>query len=221
MPLFSFEGRSPQVHPDAWIAPTATIVGDVVIEARASVWSGAVLRADFGRILVRAGANIQDNSVLHGGEDPVTEIGPGATVGHLCVVHGAVVGAEALIGNGTTVQDGARIGRRALIGAGSLVPPNAEVPDEVLALGSPARVRGPLSPGAAGWVDGNPSIYQELARRHAAGVTEAGERTGRGCLIDLQIPCPQGLPGDGFRTYDRTHGRRCGPGRCDGSRRAP
>jgi carbonic anhydrase/acetyltransferase-like protein (isoleucine patch superfamily) len=172
MPLFSFEGRSPQVHPDAWVAPTATVVGDVVVEAGASIWYGAVLRADFGRIVVRAGANIQDNSVLHGGEDPVTEVGPGATVGHVCVVHGAVIGAEALIGNGTTVQDGARIGARTLIGAGSLVPPNADIPAEVMALGTPARVRGPLTKGAAVWVDGNPAIYQELARRHAAGVTE-------------------------------------------------
>src|SRR5436305_7525696 len=149
MPLFSFEGRSPQVHPDAWVAPTATVVGDVVVEAGASIWYGAVLRADFGRIVVRAGANVQDNSVLHGGADPVTEIGAGATIGHLCVVHGAVIGAEALIGNGATVQDGARIGARSLVGAGSLVPPNAEIPDDVLALGTPARVRGPLTEGAA------------------------------------------------------------------------
>ena len=172
MPLFSFEGRSPQVHPDAWIAPTATLVGDVTVEAHASVWYGAVLRADFGAIVVREGANVQDGSVLHGGDDPVTEVGPGATIGHLCVVHGCVIGAEALIGNGSTVQDGARIGRRALIGAGSLVPPGLVVPDEVLALGSPARVKGPLSAGAAQWVDGNPSIYQELARRHATGVEQ-------------------------------------------------
>ncbi|MCO7221504.1 gamma carbonic anhydrase family protein [Klenkia sp. PcliD-1-E] len=174
MPLFSFEGRSPQVHPDAWIAPTATLVGDVVVEAHASVWYGAVLRADFGRIVVREGANVQDGSVLHGGDDPATEVGPGATIGHLCVVHGCVVGAEALVGNGSTVQDGARIGRRALIGAGSLVPPGLVVPDEVLALGSPAKVRGPLTEGAAQWVDGNPAIYQELARRHAVGVSPVG-----------------------------------------------
>ncbi|MGY1809386.1 gamma carbonic anhydrase family protein [Blastococcus sp. SYSU D00669] len=174
MPLFSFEGRKPQVHPDAWIAPTATLVGDVVVEAGASVWYGAVLRADFGRIVVREGANVQDNSVLHGGDDPETEIGPGATIGHTCVVHGAVIGAEALVGNGATVQDGARIGARALIGAGSLVPPAAEIPDEVLALGAPAQVRGPLSTGARRWVDHNPAVYQELARRHAASVEEVG-----------------------------------------------
>src|SRR6195952_635073 len=145
MPLYEFEGKAPSVHPSAFVAPTASLVGDVTIEENASVWYGVVLRADFGRIVVRAGANVQDNSVLHGGADPVTEVGPGATIGHLCLVHGAVVGAEALIGNGSTVQDGARIGRRAMVGAGSLVPPNAVIPDEVLALGAPARVRGPLS----------------------------------------------------------------------------
>ncbi|SNR29699.1 gamma carbonic anhydrase family protein [Blastococcus mobilis] len=174
MPLFSFEGRSPHVHPEAWVAPTATLIGEVVVEAGASVWYGVVLRADFGRIVIRAGANVQDNSVLHGGADPETEIGPGATVGHMCVVHGAVIGAEALIGNGATVQDGARIGPRALIGAHSLVPPEAVIPAEVLALGAPARVRGPLTETAAGWVDGNPSAYRELARRHAAGIAEVG-----------------------------------------------
>src|SRR3978361_254468 len=123
MPLFSFEGRSPQVHPNAWIAPTATVVGDVVVEAGASVWYGVVLRADFGRIVVRAGANVQDNSVLPGGADPVTEVGPGATIGHLCLVHGAVIGAEALIGNGSTVQDRGRIGRPGRIGASDAAQP--------------------------------------------------------------------------------------------------
>ena len=172
MPLFAFEGRSPQIHAEAWIAPTATVIGDVVVEAGASIWYGCVLRADFGRILIRSGANVQDNSVLHGGDDPETEVGAGATIGHMCVIHGAVIGEEALIGNGSTVQDGARIGRRSLIGAGSLVAPGAEIPDDVMALGAPARVRGPLSEAAAGWVHGNPSIYQQLARRHAAGIVE-------------------------------------------------
>jgi carbonic anhydrase/acetyltransferase-like protein (isoleucine patch superfamily) len=117
---------------------------------------------------------VQDNSDLHGGADPETEVGPGATIGHMCVVHGAVIGAEALVGNGATVQDGARIGARALVGAHSLVPPGMRVPDEVMVLGAPARVRGPLSDGARGWVSGNPGTYRELARRHAAGVAEVG-----------------------------------------------
>src|ERR1700684_3368904 len=117
MPLFSFEGHEPDVSPTAWIAPTATLVGDVRVEAEASIWYSAVLRADFGPIIIRAGANIQDGSVLHGGDDPVTEVGEGATIGHLCVVHGCVIGAEALVGNGATVLDGAVIGRRAPLAA--------------------------------------------------------------------------------------------------------
>lgn len=176
MPLFSFEGLAPTVHPDAFIAPTATLVGDVRVEAGASIWYGAVLRADMGAIIVRAGANVQDGCIVHGGDDPVTEIGPGATIGHLCVVHGCVIGAEALIGNGSTVQDGARIGARCLVGAGSTVAPNTVVPDGQLVLGGVARAKGPLTPSARWWVEGNPEIYRQLARRHRSGVAPvAGE----------------------------------------------
>jgi len=170
MPLFAFEGRAPQVSPEAWIAPTATLVGDVTVEAGASVWYGAVLRADFGPIIVRRGANIQDGSVLHGGEDPVTEVGEGATIGHLCVVHGCVIGTEALVGNGATVLDGAVIGSRSLIAAGATVPPGMVVPDGMIAVGVPARVAGEVKGRAKEWVDTNPEVYRALARRHAAGV---------------------------------------------------
>jgi carbonic anhydrase/acetyltransferase-like protein (isoleucine patch superfamily) len=170
MPLFAFEGHEPRVAATAWIAPTATLVGDVRVEDDVSVWYGAVLRADFGPVIVRRGANIQDGSVLHGGADPITEIGEGATVGHLCVVHGAVVGAEALIGNGATVLDGAIVGRRALVAAGATVPPGMEIPDGMLAAGVPARVVGELTPGAKRWVETNPETYRALARRHASGV---------------------------------------------------
>jgi carbonic anhydrase/acetyltransferase-like protein (isoleucine patch superfamily) len=170
MPLFAFEGCAPQVSPEAWIAPTATLVGDVRVEAEASVWYGAVLRADFGPIVIRRGANIQDGSVLHGGDDPVTEVGEGATIGHLCVVHGCVIGTEALIGNGATVLDNAVIGSRALVAAGATVPPGMVVPDGMIAVGVPARVAGEVKGRAKEWVDTNPEIYRGLARRHAAGV---------------------------------------------------
>jgi carbonic anhydrase/acetyltransferase-like protein (isoleucine patch superfamily) len=174
MPLFVFEGREPAISATAWIAPTATLIGDVRVEDEASVWYGAVLRADFGPIIVRRGANIQDGSVLHGGEDPVTEIGEGATVGHLCVVHGAVVGAEALIGNGSTVLDGAVIGSRALVAAGCTVPPGMTVPAGMIAVGTPARITREVSGSAKEWVDTNPEIYRALARRHAAGIRSIG-----------------------------------------------
>src|SRR6202167_1262871 len=167
VPLFAFEGRAPEVSPTAWIAPTATLVGEVYVEEEASIWYGAVLRADFGPIIVRRGANIQDGSVLHGGTDPVTEIGEGATVGHLCVVHGAIVGKEALIGNGATVLDQAVIGSHALVAAGATLPPRMRIPDGTQAAGVPARVTGPLSEGAKVWVENNPAVYRALARRHA------------------------------------------------------
>jgi carbonic anhydrase/acetyltransferase-like protein (isoleucine patch superfamily) len=170
MPLFSFEGREPAVSATAWIAPTATLVGDVTVEDDASIWYGAVLRADFGPIVVRRGANVQDGSVVHGGGDPVTEIGAGATIGHLCVVHGAIIGAAALIGNGATVLDGVVIGDRALVAAGSTVPPGVAVPAGMLAVGTPAKVTREVSGAAKHWVDTNPEVYQALARRHAAGV---------------------------------------------------
>lgn len=173
MPLFSFEGVAPAVHPEAFIAPTATLVGDVRVEAHASIWYGAVLRADFGPIIVREGANVQDGCVVHGGDDPVTEIGAGATIGHLCVVHGCVIGPEALIGNGSTIQDGARIGARCLVGAGATVPPGTVVPDGQLVLGGVAREKGPLTESARWWVEGNPGTYRALARRHREGVRPA------------------------------------------------
>jgi len=175
VPLFTFEGHQPTVSPSAWIAPTATLVGDVRVEAEASIWYGAVLRADFGPIIVRRGANVQDGSVLHGGHDPVTEVGEGATIGHLCVVHSAVIGAEALVGNGATVLDGVIVGRRALIAAGCTVPPGMAIPDGMLAVGVPARIAGEVTAGAKQWVETNPALYRELARRHAASVRPVSE----------------------------------------------
>src|SRR3954452_23098867 len=171
MPLFSFEGKTPQVHPDAWIAPTATVVGDVTVEAGASIWYGAVVRADFAPIVIRAGANIQDGAVIHAAEP--LEVGAGATIAHCVVMHGAVVGAEALVGNNATVQDGARIGDRAMVAAGALVPPNTVVEPETLFRGNAGQSAGALSQGARFWVDTNPSAYQDLARRHIAGVSPA------------------------------------------------
>jgi carbonic anhydrase/acetyltransferase-like protein (isoleucine patch superfamily) len=170
MPMFAFEGREPRVSPSAWIAPTATLIGDVLVEDDASIWYGAILRADFGPIVVRRGANVQDGSVLHGGADPVTEVGEGATIGHLCVVHGAVIHAEALIGNGATVLDGVVVGRQALVAAGATVPPGMKIGDRMLAAGVPAKVTREISGAAREWVETNPEIYRALARRHAAGI---------------------------------------------------
>ncbi|TCN40788.1 carbonic anhydrase/acetyltransferase-like protein (isoleucine patch superfamily) [Kribbella orskensis] len=174
MPLYSFEGVSPTVHPEAWIAPTATLVGDVVVEKGASIWYGVVIRADLGRIVIREGANIQDNSVIHVG-DGLCEVGRNATVGHQCLVHDCVVGEQALIGNGAIVLDGAVVGERTLIAAGATVTPGSVIPPESVALGSPAKKIIPLDGTAKLFVDHNAAVYHDLARRHAASVELVAE----------------------------------------------
>jgi carbonic anhydrase/acetyltransferase-like protein (isoleucine patch superfamily) len=171
MPLFSFEGKHPKIHPSAFIAPTAVLVGDVTVEERASVWYNAVLRADFNPIVIRRGANVQDGSVIHVTPHAGVEVGPGATVGHLCCVHGAFIAEEALVGNGATVLDGARIGVRAMVAAGALVTPQTDIADGMLAMGTPAKVKGPLAGTPAEfWVRANPEGYQALAQRHLVGI---------------------------------------------------
>ncbi len=172
MNLFEFEGRRPTVHPEAFVAPTATLIGDVTIEKGASVWYGAVLRADICSIVIRERANVQDNSVIHGAPDVLVEVGPGATVAHTCVVHGAVLEENALLGNGSTMLDGSRLGAGSMVAAGSLVTPGTQIPPGTLAAGSPAQVRKPIEgTGAQFWVEMNPSYYAELAQRHRAGIT--------------------------------------------------
>ena len=170
MPLFVFEGKTPRVHPTAFIAPTACLIGDVTVEENASVWYNAVIRADFMPIVIRRGANVQDCAVIHVNMTAGTEVGPGATVGHLCLIHAATLGEECLVGNGSTVLDGVRIGVRAMVGAGSLVTPATEIPDGMLALGVPCKVRGPVAGDAGHWVARNPTVYQALAQRHKTGV---------------------------------------------------
>jgi carbonic anhydrase/acetyltransferase-like protein (isoleucine patch superfamily) len=171
MPLFSFEGHSPKVDPTAFVAPTATLIGDVTIEAGASVWFNTVLRADYAPVIVREGANVQDGSVLHAPPGIPVDIGPGATVAHMCLIHGAHVGPEALIANHATVLDGAVIGSRTMVAAGALVVGGTKIPDEVLVVGVPATVKGPIAgTGAEMWVNVNPKAYQELAQRYLTGL---------------------------------------------------
>ncbi len=173
MPLYSFEGRSPNVHPTAFIAPTATLVGDVTVEENASIWYGAIIRADFSAVIVRAGANVQDGAVVHGPPGEPTVIGAGATVAHNCVVHGAVLGEECLIANGAIVLDGAKVGARSLVAAGSVVSSGQQIPEGVLAAGAPAVVKRPIEGTPSEfWVNANPGAYRELAERHSKGVQE-------------------------------------------------
>jgi len=173
MPLFEFEGKRPTVHPDAFVAPTATLIGAVTVEKGASAWYGAVLRADICTIVIGEGANIQDNSVLHAAPGTSLVVGANSTVGHGCVVHCAEVGEQALIGNGSTLLDGARIGARTLVAAGSVVTPGTEIPGGMVAAGIPAKPTKPIEGTSSEfWIEQNPPYYQELAQRHRAAAPE-------------------------------------------------
>jgi carbonic anhydrase/acetyltransferase-like protein (isoleucine patch superfamily) len=173
--VYEFEGKRPSIAPDAFVAATATIIGDVTIEAGASVWYGAVVRGDDGPIVIRARSNVQDGTVIHTTPGVTTEIGPGATVAHQCMIHGAVLEEEALVGNGCVVLDGARIGTRAMIAAMSLVQPGVQIPPGVLAAGVPAVVKRPIAGTSAEmWVNLNPTYYPALAQKHIVGIRPVG-----------------------------------------------
>lgn len=164
--FLSFGGKEPNVAPDAFIAPTAVLIGDVVVEEGASVWFGAVLRADFDRIVVGAGSSVQDNCVLHTNEDLPTVIGKNVTVGHLSLLEGCVIEDGAIVGMGSIVLNRARVGRRALLAAGSVVTEDGEIPPEVLAAGAPAEAKKSLDGSSAKWIEGAAREYQALRLRY-------------------------------------------------------
>lgn len=145
MTLHPYRGRLPEIDPDAWVAPSADVIGDVRVGAGATVWFGSVLRGDVMPIHIGARTSIQDNSVVHstGGWHP-TLVGEDCTVGHSVILHGCTVGDRVLVGMGSIVLDEASIGADTILGAGSLVTARTEIPAGVLALGRPAKVIRPL-----------------------------------------------------------------------------
>jgi len=133
--IYSFEGKTPSVHPSAFIAPTAVLIGDVTVEANASVWFGAVLRGDAGAIVIGEGTNIQDNAVLHEG----AIIGRNCVVAHHALVHAAVLGDRVLVANGAMVFQQAKLGDDVIIGAGAMLIGPVEAAPRTLWLGVPAK----------------------------------------------------------------------------------
>jgi len=137
--------KKPRIHPSVFVAPGAVVLGDVSIDADGSVFFGAVIRAEYDRIAIGRGTNIQDNCVLHVDEGFPLSVGQNVTVGHGAILHGCTVGDNTLIGMGAIVLNGAVIGRNCIIGAGALVTQNTVIPDGSLAVGSPAKVRRPVT----------------------------------------------------------------------------
>ena len=155
----SFDGTEPDVHETAYVDPAAVAIGDVTLEAEASVWPNVTLRGDHGPIVLREGANVQDNAVLHEG----AEIGPYATVGHTAIVHNAEVRERGLVGMGATVLDRSVVGEEAMVGANSLVTDDSEIEPSTLYAGVPAEKIKEVE--ASPWAYAG-DRYVQLSREH-------------------------------------------------------
>ncbi len=141
MTQFSLESVEPKIDPSAYVAPNTTIIGDVTIGRKSSVWFSSVARGDDNSIVVGDQTNIQDLSILHADANYPLTIGSGVTVGHRCVVHGCTIEDECLIGMGAIIMNGAKIGRGSIIAAGSVVMENVEIPPFSLVAGVPGKVK--------------------------------------------------------------------------------
>lgn len=166
-PVFPYLGRRPVVDPSAFVAPTASVIGDVTIGPGSSIWYGAVLRGDVMPIRIGARSSIQDNSVIHatGGWADAT-VGDDVTVGHSVILHGCRIGSRVLVGMGSIVLDDAEIGDETMLGAGSLVTARTKLPAGVLAHGRPAKAVRDLKPEELERILEASRLYVGYAREH-------------------------------------------------------
>jgi carbonic anhydrase/acetyltransferase-like protein (isoleucine patch superfamily) len=170
MSVHSLDGRAPVLAADAWIAGSASVIGNVSLGAGVSVWFGAVVRGDGEDITIGDLTNIQDLSVLHTDTGFPLTIGPGCTIGHRAILHGCTIGENSLIGMGAILLNGARIGRDCLIGAGALVTEGKVIPDGSLVLGAPGRVVRSLTPDEIAANRRSAGHYAANAARFRAGL---------------------------------------------------
>jgi carbonic anhydrase/acetyltransferase-like protein (isoleucine patch superfamily) len=166
--LIEFNGKSPRVHPTAFVAPTAVLIGDVEVGEESSIWFGAVLRGDHPEHGIRIGrrTSIQDNCVLHVGDPGPTFVGDDVTVGHGAVFESCTIRRGALIGMNAVLLHGCVIGEEALVAALSVVPQDTDIPPRTLVAGSPARVRKQLAGESARWVQRSADHYVALSRSY-------------------------------------------------------
>ena len=166
--IIEYRGKRPRVDPSAFVAPTAVLIGDVEVGPNASIWFGAVLRADNGPIRVGARTSIQDNAVVHVSEGGATTVGDDVTVGHCAVMEDCTIAPHALIGSNATLLNGCTIGEGALVAAGSVVGQRAAIPPRVVAAGAPATVKKALEGEAAAWIEISSDEYVKLSRLYLA-----------------------------------------------------
>ena len=175
MPVYELDGVAPQFPENNfyWVAPTAVLLGKVILKNDANIWFGAVLRGDNEAITIGQGANVQENCVLHTDMGFPLVVGAGCTVGHKAMLHGCTIGENSLIGMGATVLNGAVIGNNCIIGAGALISEGKNIPDNSLVVGMPGKVIRQLDEAAVAMLKASSAHYVANAKRFAAGLKEA------------------------------------------------
>lgn len=167
MPAFSLGQKKPRIHPTAVLAPSATVIGDVVVGPRTSVWPGAVIRGDYGYIRIGSDCSIQDNVVVHCSAENPTFIGKGVTVAHSAIVHACSIGDECLIGVGAIIFDGAKVGTHSILGVGSILLEGDRIPPRSVAVGAPAKVIRKATLKDVRLIKESYKAYVDMSRRYA------------------------------------------------------
>ncbi len=164
--FYDLEDKKPKNSGENWVAPNATIIGDVTLEKNSSVWFNAVIRGDNENIHVGEGSNVQDGSVLHTDPGCPLRIGKDVTIGHIVMLHGCTIGDNSLIGIGAVILNNVKIGKNCIVGAKALITENKEIPDNSLVVGAPGRVVRKLTDEEIGKVTENAKHYQDNWRRY-------------------------------------------------------
>ena len=174
MTLYALADLSPTVDADAWVAPDANVIGNVMLEAGSSVWFGCTLRGDNELIKVGKGSNVQENCVFHTDPGCPLTIGENCTIGHKVMLHGCTIGDNSLVGMGATILNGAKIGKNCLIGAGALITEGKVIPDGSLVMGAPGKVVRELDAAAIKGLEASALHYQDNMRRFRDTMTKVG-----------------------------------------------
>lgn len=176
MAIYEIDGVAPQLPGEGrfWVAPSAEVMGNVVLKENASVWYGCVLRGDNDPIIIGENSNIQDLTVIHTDIGAPVTIGKNVTVGHRVILHGCEIGDDTLIGMGSTILNRVKIGRNCIIGANALIPEGKEIPDNSLVMGAPGKVVKDVSEVQLQVIRMSAIHYVENWQRHSKGIKRIG-----------------------------------------------
>ena len=170
MAVYALDDTAPDLADDAWVAETASVIGNVIMHESSSVWFGAVVRGDNEPIIIGKRSNVQDGSVLHSDPGSPLHIGEGVTLGHQVMVHGCTIGDNTLIGIGATILNGAKIGNNCIIGAHALITEGKIIPDGSMVMGAPGKVVKELKAPQIAMLKGSAEVYVQNAKRFKAGL---------------------------------------------------